>query len=136
MDLLAIYRIETQAFDQPWPFEAFEQFLGVPGFLVAEDGSVLGYIVVDTTLTPGGPVGHIKDLAVHEQRQGEGIGSLLVQRGLAAVDGVTDAVKLEVRESNERAIDLYRRHGFRYHRRVSEYYEDGEDALVFVRATQ
>lgn len=35
-DLLDVFRIEQRVFPQPWPFEAFEQFLGQPGFLIAE----------------------------------------------------------------------------------------------------
>lgn len=38
-DLLAIHRIERASFSSPWPFEAFERFVGEPGFLVAQDVS-------------------------------------------------------------------------------------------------
>jgi ribosomal-protein-alanine N-acetyltransferase len=41
-------------------------------------------------------------------------------------------VKLEVRESNDRARSLYRRFGFERHHTVPRYYDDGEDALVLV----
>ncbi len=34
-DLLAVVRIEDESFSQPWPYDAFERFLGEPGFLVA-----------------------------------------------------------------------------------------------------
>lgn len=36
-DLLAVHRIEREAFPQPWPFDAFDRFLDAPAFLVAVD---------------------------------------------------------------------------------------------------
>jgi ribosomal-protein-alanine N-acetyltransferase len=133
-DLLAVYRLEQAAFPQPWPFSAFEQYLGEPGFLVAVDGAVVGYIVADFVSSHGRPLGHVKDIAVRRDRRGEGTGAQLLTQGLAALDrrGAT-SVKLEVRESNDPAIALYRQHDFVHRRTVSGYYDDGEDALVFVR---
>jgi len=133
-DLLAVYRLEQAAFPQPWPFSAFEQYLGEPGFLVAVDGGVVGYVVADFVSNHGRPTGHVKDIAVRRDRRGEGIGTQLLTRGLAvlAQRGAT-SVKLEVREGNDRAIDLYRRQEFVHRRTVSGYYDDGEDALVLVR---
>jgi len=134
-DLLAVYRIEQASFPQPWPFAAFEQYADQPGFLVAEDHDIVGYVVADTTPAPahGDPIGHIKDLAVREDRRSEGVGSLLLARAVEVLDTRVDAVKLEVRESNEAAIALYRAHGFEYRQTAPEYYGNDEDALVLVR---
>ena len=133
-DLLDIYRLEQSAFPQPWPFAAFEQYVGHPSFLVADDGSVAGYIVADTVAIHGRRIGHIKDLAVRSERRREGIGSVLLARALAVLaTEPVDAVKLEVRESNDSARELYRSHGFTYRRTLPEYYADGEDGLVLVR---
>lgn len=133
-DLLAVSRIERQAFPQPWPFGAFEGFLGQPGFLVAEAPSgVVGYVVADTVSEQAGPVGHVKDIAVHPTWRGQGLGTRLLDRALAVLDrrGARRA-KLEVRQSNEDAISLYRRFGFEPHHLISSYYADGEAAAVFV----
>lgn len=134
-DLTAVYRIEQAAFSQPWPFAAFETFLGQPGFLVATDSSVVGFIIADIDTGHARPLGHVKDLAVRADRRREGIASTLLGRALAVLDQSTaaTAVKLEVRESNTAAIDLYRRHGFEYRRTLPGYYAGGEDALVLVR---
>ena len=134
-DLLEVYRIERDAFPPPWPFEAFERYLGESGFLVADDGAIAGYVVADTVTGHGGRrVGHIKDLAVRRDRRREGLGSRLLERAVGVLASTpADAVKLEVRESNGPAIDLYRRHGFVYRRTLPAYYADGEDALVLVR---
>ena len=134
-DLLAIYRIEQEAFPQPWPFTAFEQYLGESGFLVADEGVVLGYIVADTVPNHGAPLGHVKDLAVRADRREEGIGAHLLERALTELGarGVPE-VKLEVRETNEPARGLYRTYGFVHRRTIPEYYADGEDAIVMVRS--
>ena len=132
-DIPAVHRIEQAAFPQPWPFAAFEQYVGRPGFLVADDGGVVGYIVADVVDGHGRPIGHVKDLAVRADRRREGIGGALLTHAIGVLSGRVETVKLEVRETNTAAIDLYRRHGFTYRRRLPEYYANGEDALVLVR---
>ncbi|MFB6135902.1 MAG: ribosomal protein S18-alanine N-acetyltransferase [Halobacteriaceae archaeon] len=137
-DLLAVVRIERAAFDQPWPFSAFQRFVGERGFLVADadgaGGDVVGYVVAGRAPDHGPDVGHVKNIAVRADRRGEGIGSALLSHALYALarSGAT-AVKLEVRPSNDVAIDLYRDFGFEYRRTVPRYYDDGEDAYVMVR---
>ncbi|MHB9287121.1 ribosomal protein S18-alanine N-acetyltransferase [Halobacteriales archaeon Cl-PHB] len=133
-DLLAVFRIEQQSFPQPWPFTAFEGYLDDGGFLVAADDGVVGYVVADTVPNHGRPLGHVKDIAVHEEYRGEGIGRRLLRRALAVLEarGVA-SVKLEVRETNEPARALYEDVGFVHRRTIPRYYSDGEDALVLVR---
>lgn len=133
-DLLAIFRIEKASFEQPWPFAAFERYVGEPTFLVATDGvKIIGYIVADVIPNHGQPLGHVKDLAVHPSRRGEGIGRELLKRALSGLQfQSTHSVKLEVRASNEPAISLYQEFGFRYLRTIPQYYGDGEDALVML----
>lgn len=134
-DLLAVIRIESASFPQPWPANAFEAFLGEPGFLVAVDDAsrVVGYAVADVSPTHGGRLGHLKDLAVHPDQRGKGIATALLQRVFALMHtNGADSVKLEVRESNEPARELYRSVGFEPLRRIEGYYADGEDALVLL----
>ncbi|WP_225741214.1 ribosomal protein S18-alanine N-acetyltransferase [Halorussus halophilus] len=133
-DLLAVLRIERASFSQPWPFSAFERYLGEQGFLVATDGdSVVGYVVADLIPNHGQPLGHIKDIAVHPDRRGEGLGSMVLRRALGVLESNGAAsVKLEVRASNDKAISLYKSYGFEYLRTIPRYYDDGEDALILV----
>lgn len=134
-DLLDVFHIEKQSFAQPWPYAAFERLLDAPAFLVAEaDDDVVGYVVADTVPNHGTSIGHVKDIAVAPDRRGEGVGRSLLSKALMElfVDGA-GRVKLEVRESNERAQQLYADFDFEVHHIVSNYYDDGEDAYVMVR---
>ncbi|WP_137283971.1 GNAT family N-acetyltransferase [Halorussus salinisoli] len=150
-DLLAVLRIERASFDQPWPFSAFERYLGDPGFLVAVTGgestgtladeqgepradeSVVGYVVANLVPNHGRSFGHIKDIAVHPDHRGEGVGAELLERALHVLEvRGAQSVKLEVRASNDRALSLYRSFDFQYLRTIPRYYDDGEDALILV----
>ncbi len=145
-DLVSVVRIERTAFPQPWPYDAFTRYLDSPAFLVAEDpgadpsvtdgsaGGVVGYVVADRVRDHGRVLGHVKDLAVHPDRRGEGIGSALLSEALAALEATS--VKLEVRESNDAARALYGRFGFRPVKRMPRYYDDGEDAIVMLRTAE
>jgi ribosomal-protein-alanine N-acetyltransferase len=135
-DLLDVLRIERATFPQPWPFSAFESFVGEQGFLVAtlqDAPTVVGYVVSDTTPNYGRDIGHVKDLAIHPDARRAGLGRELLHRALAilATQGAA-LVKLEVRATNDAALALYRSEGFEPLRRVPRYYDDGEDAYVMV----
>lgn len=132
-DLLDVFRIEKRSFDQPWPYAAFEQFIGSSGFLVAEDAAVVGYAVTDTIERSGGRIGHIKDIAVDPTRRGERIGRTLLARGITVLASAgVSRIKLEVRPSNRAARSLYESFGFEAHHVRPGYYDDGEDARVMV----
>lgn len=134
-DLLAVYRIEQAAFPQPWPFEAFERFLGSDGFLVAGTDPVVGYVVADTVPNHGSPLGHVKDLAVREDARRQGIARRLLDRALGVMQARGAAsVKLEVREGNDAALSLYREFGFVHRRTIPRYYSNGDDAHVLLLA--
>lgn len=137
-DLMAIVSIERRLFPEPWQLAAFEQFLGADGFLVMEDPAggglgddLAGYIVADNITVRGRPIGHVKDLGVKPERQGEGRGTALLERGLRVLSNQgARMARLEVRPSNSRALELYRKFGFKLQRRHENYYPDGEDALI------
>jgi ribosomal-protein-alanine N-acetyltransferase len=103
------------------------------GDLTPGSDSITGYVVADNVHNHGRPLGHVKNLAVHPSYRNEGVGSALLERSLSvlAAQGA-HGVKLEVRRGNDGAIALYRSFGFEYMRTLTQYYADGEDALLFV----
>lgn len=87
----------------------------------------MGYICPMLVLDEG----HILDVAVHSNYRGKGIGRMLVERVLHdCSERGAEFVSLEVRQSNESAIGLYRQLGFLETGRRKAYYENGEDALL------
>jgi ribosomal-protein-alanine N-acetyltransferase len=133
-DLEGVHAVERAAFPQPWPYAAFERHLDAPGFLVADDGGVAGFVVATATPNHGAPLGHVRDLAVRAERRREGIGGALLRAALARLDRTgVERTKLEVRRDNEGARALYDSFEFTPTRVVPRYYDDGEDAVVMVR---
>lgn len=135
-DLPAIMRLEEDLFaPDTWTASMYREELAQADtrhYLVAEDGSgVVGYgglIAYDDEA-------HIATIGVALDRQGEGLGALLLDALLAESDrrGVP-TVLLEVRADNEVAQGLYRRRGFTEIGRRRGYYQpSGTDAVVMRR---
>lgn len=79
--------------------------------------------------------GHIISVAVMPEFRRMAIGRTLVERAISALSSLSaDECFLEVRVSNNAAIELYRKLGFEVTRTISRYYYDGSDAYVMTRA--
>ena len=78
---------------------------------------------------------HITTLAIEPQYQGEKLGLLLLSNLLLCGRnrGLTRAT-LEVRASNERALRLYQKFGFKEAGERKRYYADGENARILWRS--
>jgi [ribosomal protein S18]-alanine N-acetyltransferase len=132
----AIIAIEQASFTNPWTREMYAAELqnhGVSFFYLARDGeaAVVGFCSFWRILDEL----HINNLAVVPERRREGVGTALLQRVLddAARLGIRRAM-LEVRRSNQPAINLYERFGFSVTGVRSRYYTNPvEDALVLSR---
>ncbi len=78
-----------------------------------------------------GDAGHITTIAVQPDWRGKGFGELLLWVAMdRIVDGGLDRGTLEMRPSNQVALQLYRKYGFEVKRRRPAYYQDGDDAWV------
>jgi [ribosomal protein S18]-alanine N-acetyltransferase len=134
-DLDAILRIEEQVFSDPWSPISFDVEFDDPygWFHVIEvDGVVAGYVVARFVAEQG----EIANIAVAPDRQGAGLGGQLLDAAIAASEAkVSEAIWLEVRESNEPARRLYASRAFEpIGRRRGYYREPAEDALVLRRS--
>jgi [ribosomal protein S18]-alanine N-acetyltransferase len=78
---------------------------------------------------------HITLLGVHPQYQRQGLGTLLLTALLDKARSIEMArATLEVRATNQGAIDLYERFGFQTVGRRKKYYQDtGEDGIIMWR---
>ena len=115
-------------------------------FVVAEvDDAIQGYIMcrIETglsklkTLRPT-RMCHIVSIAVREQYRRRGIATALIKEAL--INGRKEygasECYLEVRISNDAAINLYTKMGFQKVKRNYGYYMDGEDAWVMAVPTE
>jgi len=127
--LTEVLAIEKSSFHDPWSPVGFLDSIGEPpiSWVALENERVAGYLV---TLWVCDEV-HILNFAVREDLRHRGIGTCLMDFLLqkAHARGIR-AIFLEVRRSNQAAIEFYRKNGFQplYHRKA--YYSDGEDAWV------
>ncbi len=80
-------------------------------------------------------VGHVISIAVLQEYRRRGIGSALMSEALKIFEKKydVDSVYLEVRVSNQPAINMYEKFGFVKARIIRGYYRDGEDAYVMVK---
>ena len=131
-DLPEVAAVERSTYPFPWSEGIFRDCLRV-GYLcrVADfDGEVAGYGI----LAMGAGEAHILNLCVRADLRGRGLGRRLLQLLIdRARDGGNEAVFLEVRPSNPRAIALYESVGFETVGRRKGYYQahgGREDALV------
>jgi ribosomal-protein-alanine N-acetyltransferase len=130
--LREVHRVDSLVYPKPWSLSLFRQELAMRDtrvYLVAFVGEVqVGH--AGMMLIAG--EGHVTTVAVDPQWQGRGVASrLLLALHRAAVQHGIDAMTLEVRVGNKRAIDVYRRFGYAPAGIRRNYYsEEGEDALV------
>jgi len=132
-DLPQVIAIERRAFPTPWSLAMFVLELSKPsGICLAaiEDGRLVGYLVCSRYDT----VWHLMNVAVDDARRREGIATTLLERLFEDADGPSEQYTLEVRPSNEAAIAMYERFGFRRAGMRRGYYHDNkEDALIMWR---
>ena len=128
-DLDAVMEIEAATYSQPWTRGVFDDELAAEHrtYLVAEhDGSIVGY----GGLMVVGEDAHVTTLVAVKPAPTRAIGTRvmleLISAGLST--GATQ-VTLEVRTSNRRAQDFYRRFGLAPVGVRKNYYMD-EDALI------
>jgi ribosomal-protein-alanine N-acetyltransferase len=135
-DLPQVIAIERRAFPTPWSLAMFVLELSKPsGICLAalEHGVIVGYLVCSRYDT----VWHLMNVAVEPPKQRQGIASTLLEQLFEQADRPNEQYTLEVRTSNEAAIRLYERFGFRAAGRRRAYYHDNrEDALIMWRTVE
>lgn len=134
-DVEDIYEIEKLCFPDPWSIDSLKYELEENPrafYIVAEmDGQVVGYAGLWWIEDEG----HITNVAVkpgyRNRRIGEGIISVMID--FTSKEGIRHHT-LEVRRSNDPAIGLYEKFGFRTEGVRKRYYRNnGEDALIMWR---
>jgi ribosomal-protein-alanine N-acetyltransferase len=133
-DLGAIERIERRAYRTPWSRSMFAGELAKPASICLgafEGDELAGYLIISRYVDAW----HVMNIAVDPDFRRRGIATALLEQLFALTgDSVQRGYTLEVRVSNEGAIKLYERLGFRARGVRRGYYTDNrEDALIMWR---
>ena len=130
-DLGAVLAIEHAVFPEPWSRRLFEEELAQRrsrSYRTAWVGNVVvgfaGQMFIDDET-------HVNNIAVHPDRQGQGLGVLLLLDLVHhALERGSRHLTLECRVGNDPALALYGRFGLAPVGVRPRYYESGEDAFV------
>ena len=129
-DLEEAYKIELEVNPSPWKYETFlSSFeVGHKGLICKNDNRMIGFII----FSPISPEAHILSISVRNEMQSKGIGTLLLKSMLDQCKVMNyKKIFLEVRVSNEKAINFYEKFGFSKDAIRNNYYTDNsEDALL------
>ncbi len=124
-DLVKISEIEKLSFgESAWGYYFLKKFLELKfnKIIVAQNVDILGFCAFSDE-----GIIHIKKIAVHPNYRRKGVGEALLNEVLK----YKKDVYLEVRISNEPAIKLYEKLGFRRITTLKSYYSNGEDAYRY-----
>ena len=133
-DLAEVNRIEQASYPYPWTRGIFQDCLrvGYRCHVIEAGGALCGYGIVSHALDEA----HLLNLCVRPESRRSGLAERLLEHLVReARIGRANRLFLEVRPSNEGAVALYRKAGFRVIGRRPGYYpaESGrEDAMVLV----
>lgn len=134
-DLKQVMEVELQAYQYPWTIGIFRDCIrvGYNCWVSTISNRIVGYGIV--MLAAG--EAHVLNLCVDPQHQHRGLGRKILRHLVmrAQLAGI-DMILLEVRRSNQVAIDLYHSEGFHELGVRNNYYpaDNGrEDAIILAR---
>ncbi|WP_461829321.1 ribosomal protein S18-alanine N-acetyltransferase [Aquifex sp.] len=126
-DIEEVFRINRENFTtDAWSRFAFEKEFEnkfSKRFVLELDGRVVGYIIYWVVRDEA----TIMTFAIDKEHQNRGYGEFLLRESLKKINA--KRILLDVRKTNLRAINLYRKLGFRLVSERKAYYSDGENAL-------
>ncbi len=135
-ELNAVESIERESYPTPWSRSMFAGELAKPtsiclGAFDSDTNELLGYMIISRYVDAW----HVMNVAVAPEQRRRGLATMLL-RHLFEVTAAEDrrGYTLEVRVSNEGAIKLYERLGFKARGIRRGYYTDNrEDAVIMWR---
>ena len=131
-DLPQVAEIEKQIFSIPWSLESFRESMLLEHtiYLVAEEAeTIMGYCGIYRVFNEG----EIVNVAVSPEYRRRGVAKELLKRLLKESAALNvDNFFLEVRESNEAAITLYKNLGFTEAGIRKNFYEKPRENAIFM----
>ena len=133
MHLNACVDLDQKALNGLWSKSQWEKELTDPkriciGVIELETKKILGlcsaWLIIDEL--------HITSIAVHPIHQRKGLGKLLISDLIKRSNSLlTNQIHLEVKDTNEPAKAFYKSMGFKIIGNRSNFYKDGNDAILF-----
>ena len=131
-DLDNIMPLERQLFSSPCSKDDYIYELSsnpYAKYYVLEDDKIVGYVGIWITYETA----QITTIGIAKERQGEGLSKLLMNKVIEETKDC-EAITLEVRVSNVKAIKLYESYGFKKEAIRKDYYLDNhEDAYLMMK---
>lgn len=133
-DIPAVTAIESGTYEFPWSSGIFRDCLlaGYTSVVLERDDEVIGYGIMSVAAGEA----HLLNICIKQELRRQGIGrSLLLYLLDRAKHFAAERIFLEVRPSNEPALSLYEKLGFRILGVREGYYkarQGNEDAVVLV----
>jgi len=133
-DISAVTAIESETYDFPWSNGIFRDCLlaGYTNLVLDSDGEIVGYGIMSVAAGEA----HLLNICVIQQLRRQGVGSRLLEHMMRLARAASaERLYLEVRPSNESALQLYDVAGFETLGVRENYYKarpGKEDAVVLV----
>lgn len=130
-DIDRIYEIEKSSFKDYWDKKSLLELFGGNGInhfiVILVDDVISGYSLFRTIFDEA----ELLQIAVDEEYRGQELGKELLNSTIKIIENFdVENFFLEVRVSNEVAINLYKSFGFEKIYTRKNYYQNSEDALV------
>ncbi|WP_308585797.1 ribosomal protein S18-alanine N-acetyltransferase [uncultured Holdemanella sp.] len=134
-NLVRVLELEQDCFKQPWLEKACLYELNENpfshGWILLDEGIIVGYAFLWETFE----MAQLARIGVDPNLRKRGYGKELMMHLLdRAREVACEYMTLEVRASNEAALNLYQKMGFIQVNVSKSYYPDGEDAIVMTLA--
>jgi ribosomal-protein-alanine N-acetyltransferase len=111
-DLPSVLAIEVANYEFPWPEDIFKDCLRTMTYtnwvLEAPEDIIVGYCIISVAAGES----HIMNLSVSPEFQHHGAGRKMLEHMIAYARSRAECIFLEVRPSNPRALELYKKNGF------------------------
>ena len=133
-DLDKILEIENESFIKPFKKENFLYELNENPFSrfykLVIDNEIIGFLLLYVTFDSSS----IVQIAIKKDKRNQGFAGFLLQNvEKLLIKEEVNFITLEVRVSNQKAINLYQKHGFKIVSTRKNYYENHEDAYLMIK---
>ena len=134
-DIPAIVAIEKICFTDPWNESMLADMVNNnfdETFVLEDAAKIIGYVNIRTLADES----ELMRICIIPEKRGYGFSKLIMERAIiAAKVKKAEKVFLEVRESNEAAINLYSRYNFKEISKRLDYYSSPTEAAVVMQLT-